>query len=70
MTLRLLDLIMLQVLARGAGSEAGAPAGSGTQGGAHLGRVPGRRSTQHHQPGLAQLRTDQPKPEGPRTIQL
>ncbi|XP_013867754.1 regulator of G-protein signaling 6 isoform X4 [Austrofundulus limnaeus] len=58
------------VLVSSAGSEAktvprGAPQGSGD-----LAGVSGRGSAEFHQPGLSQLRANQPEPQGSRTIQL
>lgn len=60
----------LQVLVSGAGSEAAAATRRGVQGAGDLAGVPGRRSSQLHQPGLPQLRAHQPEPQRPRKIQL
>lgn len=59
-----------QVLVSGAGSEAAAATRRGVQGTGDLAGVPGRRSSQLHQPGLPQLRAHQPEPQRPRKIQL
>ena len=63
-------MFLLQVLVGGAGHEEEASAGGRSEGAGHLDGVPGRGSSQLHQPGLPQLRAHQPQPEGPRAVQL
>lgn len=63
-------VFVLQVLAGSARLEEDAPAGRGTEGAGHLGRVLGRGSAQLHQPGLTQLRAHESESEGPQSIQL
>lgn len=64
------DYLLSQVLVSGARSEAPAATRRGVQGSGDLAGVPGRRSSQLHQPGLPQLRARQPEPQGPWKIQL
>lgn len=59
-----------QILVSGAGFEATAAPRRGVQGTGDLAGVPGRRSSQLHQPGLPQLRAHQPEPQRPWKIQL